>query len=195
MSKPKRPHMHTASRRVELEALASPVRLHIVNIMERKPAWSARQIAGVMGRKPETLYYQLEALEKSGLIVRTGSRSTRRSDETLYSLCAEQIKIDQTRTSPGFLKVLTRSIRSIVRLLDRQLVAALKSKHTRRSGKYRNFRLNQYSLRLSRNELVELHGLLDDVEAFLGRHHATNTGEQYSILIGLTGVHDESPAP
>jgi DNA-binding transcriptional ArsR family regulator len=109
----------------QIEALASPVRQEIVDVVHATGACSAGEIAELLGRAQDGLYYHIRALLKVGLLREAGVRETARRDEILYDVPGRPLRL---RYRPGDRRnaaAVTRTIRSMLRLAERNFARAL----------------------------------------------------------------------
>ncbi len=80
-------------------ALASPVRQDLVVILENSPPLAAAELARRLGRRPDTLYHHLRALQKAGLVEAETHASTGGRPGSVWRL-----KTGPLRLSPAALR-------------------------------------------------------------------------------------------
>ncbi len=117
------PHEITDPR--QIEALASPVRQEIVDVVHATGPSSAGEIAEMLGRTQDGLYYHVRMLLGVGLLREVGSRETSRRDEALYDVPGRPLRL---RYQPGDRRnaaAVTRTIRSMLRLAERNFARAM----------------------------------------------------------------------
>ncbi len=187
----KRPKNYVVSAVDELRELTSPVRVQITQIMAEKGECSVGELALVMGREPETLYYHIRALLKVGLIVECGARATVRHDEAIYCLRAEQIWLDRERRDEEFLALKAKALRTSLRLFEREMVASLPMPETTLEDDEPSFRMRTSRLRLSAEQRAEFVRRLEDAMQYVDQFRGQETGTQYSILLGVTAIAEE----
>src|SRR5689334_1813461 len=68
---------YTIRRREQIAALASPVRQEIVDMVQASGPLSVAELAGLLGRPADGLYYHVKALAKVGLLVERAGRGVR----------------------------------------------------------------------------------------------------------------------
>ncbi len=66
----------------------------------------------------------------------------------IYRLAAKRFRVDMKQRSPQFLQALARGFGALLRYAERTLVAALKKDATINTGKARELRIRQVSVRL-----------------------------------------------
>ena len=62
--------------RAQIEALASPARQEVADGLQAIGPCSIADLADLLGRAPDSLYYHVRKLEKVGLVVARGTRET-----------------------------------------------------------------------------------------------------------------------
>ncbi len=117
----------------QFEAMASPVRDQIMNVVANLTTWhkdgtaegvSIRQIGEQLGRKPASLYRHIEALVEAGLIDETGSQASGGRDATTYAAPgAHMILIAPSEEGP-VLDAMCEYIRSVASNAGRETAAA-----------------------------------------------------------------------
>ncbi len=111
---------HHVREPAQLEALTSPARIEIVVCLESTGPATVRQLAERLGRKPSSLYYHVELLERVGLLT---SVETRRPDgraEAQFQLIANRITLQIDASEPGMLQHATQATSATLRLASRE---------------------------------------------------------------------------
>ena len=107
---------HLISRPEQLRALVSPVRQEIVDVLSRMGAASLAEIAAVLGRPADGLYYHVRRLEKVGLVLPAGSRANGGRPEALFRCVATQLRLPYKTSPKGHLEAVTSIVSSMMRL-------------------------------------------------------------------------------
>lgn len=148
----------------QIEALASPARQELVDSLAVSGPLSIAELAGDLGRAPDSLYYHVRQLEQVGLVVRRGTRPAGGRSEALFDVPAGRMLIDRDPGTPRETQVLMRLVSSAVRSAERELRAALESG---RAIYRRCARRNAWGARvkgwLSAAELAEVREHLDAI--------------------------------
>ena len=167
----------------QMEALTSPVRHQIHLAMEMLGECSVNELAERMGRVPETLYYHIRRLEKAGIVEQVDHRIVTNREEAIYQLKAKSLKVDPTKSSPRFLKAMTKGCGSLLRFAQRSFVRALESGADRRSSPKRSIRIEQVTVRLSAGNLAQLNERLNSLQEFLADADEPDEQKMYVITI------------
>ncbi len=83
---------------VQMQALANPLRLQILEMLAAGPPRTTKQVADALGEKPTRLYHHVARLEKVGLIELAETRPKRGTIEKYYRAVARTFRVD-----PGLL--------------------------------------------------------------------------------------------
>ncbi len=176
--RPRPPRYADVRTPAQFDALASPVRDQIVQvIVNQAPASpdstdsggvSIREVAEQLGRKPGSLYRHFEALVKSGLIRETGAQTSGGRDAMTYCAEGEALRlITPARPGPA-LTALCRYLQRMGAFAGRESAAAVRDR-ARRSipGATESARSDQASVSmfgwLDSSQQEHLHQLLLDV--------------------------------
>jgi DNA-binding Lrp family transcriptional regulator len=84
----------------QLECLASPVRSEVYMAFRARSQVSVAEVADAMGRSPESVHYHVRALARSGLLLKTGQRPSRRKPEALFSAAHDRIRLPDSHSDP-----------------------------------------------------------------------------------------------
>jgi DNA-binding transcriptional ArsR family regulator len=77
----------------QARALASPVRLEIVQAFEALARASARELAAHLGRSPGAVYHHIRALEYAGIVREVARRPGPRRPEAVYAPVGERLAV------------------------------------------------------------------------------------------------------
>ncbi len=122
----------------QVEALTSTVRGEIVDIVDLMGPVSVAEIAGVMGRPIDSLYYHVRRLVKVGLLVETARRKAARLEEAVFDLPGRPMFVAYRPSQAEFVRVLIRSIAGMLRMAARDFKAAFEKGLVRESDRGRN---------------------------------------------------------
>jgi DNA-binding transcriptional ArsR family regulator len=183
---------YVLSTALELEAVVSPVRHHVLRALSMLGTCSVKELAQQLGRSPESLYYHLRALQDAGLVIERGERVVQGRSEALYATIAQRLVTDPKQTSPDYIDAFKDSAAALLRLADRQVGTALE--HQKESGSTRpiSLRIQQVQARLSPKSQRELARRLDDVLQFL--YEADDAEQPDRVVVTLVSA-PLGPAP
>ena len=122
----------------QFEALSSPIRDQIVQVVVNQAPWSPdspegagvsiREIAEQLGRKPASLYRHIEALVEVGLIREIGSRSSGGRDATMYSAVGEAMHLVTPERQGPAMDALCRYIERMATHAGKESAAAARER-------------------------------------------------------------------
>src|SRR5438309_1941063 len=104
------------SRPEQLRALISPVRQELVDVLSRMGTASLAEIATVLGRPADGLYYHVRLLVRVGLVFPAGSRTNGGRPEALYKSIAPQLALPYKTSPKGHARAVTAIVSSMLRL-------------------------------------------------------------------------------
>lgn len=159
----------------QIAALASPLRITLVDTLEAIGPCSIADLARAVGARPDALYYHLGILEKSGIVGRDGAIVRTKVELTLAYAADDQRNV----------AAITRVASSILRGALRAFRRAFKS-GVRTSGRRRELWAAQRTARLSASELEKVNRLLNELMDTFGGARKGEAGERlYSITFVL----------
>ena len=170
----------------QLRALTSPVRHQIHQLVDACGPCSARELAHQMGRSAESLYYHLHQLERAGLLLEVGKRRGLRRSEASYDVVGRPYRVDPTITDPQLLELVSRCAAARLRFAARSLDEAITDRDATRQGKYRSWRMEQYTVRLSKKDSGRLNKMIDDVMMFLRTHNDASGDALHAVTIAAS---------
>lgn len=129
--------MHVITRPEQLRALVSPVRQELLDAMARMGTVSIAEMAVVLGRPADGLYYHVRALQRVGLIESAGTRRGGARDEALFRATAGQFAIRYPQAVAGR-RAMTAIVGAMLRLGTRDFARALAHEDVRVEGPQRD---------------------------------------------------------
>ena len=151
------------TRREQIEALASPVRLEILAAARITGLCSIGSLARFLGRAPDSLYYHIRKLVSVGLLLEAGKRSTTRRHESLYLTAGRRFRMPFASGDTQLVEARLRTFTALLRLTDRDHRRAIRSGLAVFSGRARNIRNARVKGWLSTEELREIHEHISQV--------------------------------
>lgn len=157
----------------QFDALASPVRDQIVQVLVHLAPWrpdrpeprgvSIAEVAAELGRKPASLYRHFDDLLGAGLIRETGMLTSGGRDARTFSAIGEAMTlVTPTRSGPQ-LDALCRYLEKMATHAGRESAAAVRERATNRSDEHedppRQASVSMFGW-LTEEERAELHELL-----------------------------------
>ncbi|MBD3162435.1 MAG: helix-turn-helix domain-containing protein, partial [Candidatus Eisenbacteria bacterium] len=151
----------------QIQALATPTRLEIVEMLQVHGAASISEIAESLGRRPDSLYYHVRILQKVGLLQETAKRPRNRTYEAVYDLPGRPLKIDYRLSDRRIRKGLVRLISSLLRNTARDFHRAVESRPLVAEGPCRQLWGARLKGRVTRSQLREINAHLHRIGEIL----------------------------
>jgi len=173
--------------------MAGPLPHRIVSAMEPLETATVGEIAAATGDPPESLYYHVRRLARVGILVHVGKRSTGGRPEAVWRLPAEEIVFDKTSTDPAYLEALSRSVASLLKMVERAYRASVRPGGGRRTGRRRTLMVQQHVARLRQDDLATLNRRLEEIADFVRERDvgakATARTSSVSLTMIMTPTH------
>lgn len=118
--RPPRPDIHWIESPRQQSVLASPLRQEIIDAAAAQGGpLSIADLARVLGRPADRLYFHVRALVKSGLLVVEGERREGRHVSALYRLPGREVRLKYRPTDRANAKRVTAVVDGVLRLARR----------------------------------------------------------------------------
>jgi len=181
----------------QIEAMASPPRLEIIDAVRVLGPCSVSEVADLLGRTADSLYYHVRLLVDVGLLVEAGTRETARRDETLYRTPAKRIQLPHDTSDPELTELRLKAFAALLRLTDRDHRTAFKKGLAQATGPKRNIVNARIKGWLSDEQLAEVHEHLDRILDIF--HEGANAAEEergglHAITMFLTPIEPKKRA-
>jgi DNA-binding transcriptional ArsR family regulator len=168
--------------RQQILALASPVRLALVETLAASGPSSVAALAAMVGAKPDALYYHLRILESRGLVRRTGHLES----QAVYEVTATPLRLAYVPANARNRDAVARVVAAILRGALRAFRSAFQ-RRPRVSGKWRELWAAQETARLTRDELATVNRLAAEILQTFERAKGERRGERlYSFTFVLS---------
>ena len=184
-----RPPLHQITRPAQMRALASPVRMRIISILEKREECSVRNIAAHLGMQPESVYYHVHKLVKLGLVAEKGRGPGAARPAPVFQLVAERIHVDWTNTQPAYRAALKKAVRTSHRLSERAMQEAIDDPACSINRPGAQARFQQESVMLGEAHRRELLERLEELDRFLAEKHDPAAEDVYVVTIAVAPLH------
>ena len=154
-------------RKDQLQCLASPVRMDIVDHLVGRGAMSIKELAASMGRQPSSIYYHMNMLVKAELVVEAGSQVSNRRAELLYETRAPRMRLQKALSDPANHETIDRTVGAISRQAHRDFVQGLNHPQAQLDGAERNLGFFRLINRPSPESLREINGYIERIAEIL----------------------------
>jgi DNA-binding transcriptional ArsR family regulator len=154
----------------QFEALSSPARGEILDLVELLGPLSIAELARHLGRKPDSLYYHVRKLAAVGLLVESEKRKARRQEEVVYDLPGRPASLCYEPRETQLVRCVLKSIAGMLRLAERNFRQAYEKGLVRVIGGRRNTTHARVLGWFTEEEIVALQ---DEVERVVGEFRAS----------------------
>lgn len=169
---------YVITRRSQVAALASAVRQEIIDTLQAAGPRSAAELAHLMGRPADALYYHIKRLLKVGLLVVESTRISGRRDEAVFDLVGRPLVL---KYPPGT----TALVRAMVRAAERDFRSATSSERARTEGARRNVWAGRRHAWLSARDLARVNKYVDRLVAIMTKARTPASGELCTLTLIL----------
>ncbi|HTE06797.1 MAG TPA: helix-turn-helix domain-containing protein [Planctomycetota bacterium] len=111
--------------RDEVEAVASPVRMEIIRHLQSHGRCTVGELASLMRRSADSLYYHVRRLAEAGVLERVGSRPAGRREEAVLALSADGLTFAVEEAAGAGAEAAIRTTRDILREAEHNLRRAV----------------------------------------------------------------------
>src|SRR5262245_44230621 len=174
----------------QLRALSSPARQEILDALAAAGESSIGEVAALLGRRPHALYYHLRALEPVGLVRRAGVRRNGKSDAALYAVPSPRMMIEYRLGSGGFTRDMARTVRSMLRLTERDFRRALGFRSAVVTGPGRNLQCGRTKARLTVAQRARIQAHLAAVYEELAASQGQRTGQLHAVTLVIAPLEE-----
>ena len=168
----------------QLRVLASPLRQEILDLVARTGSAQVSELASLLGRPADSLYYHLRELERVGLVVSSRARSNGKRGEMLFRTAHREPTLRHDVSPRGNTPAVASIVASMLRLGIRDFRNAASSEGVCTQGPGRELWALRVTGWLDAKQIAginkRIHGLKDAV----GRPRSR--GKLYAITILLT---------
>lgn len=164
----------------QIAAIASPLRLDLLQSFRPGEILSVAEIAKRMGKQKESLYYHVRKLVGAGVLVEADRRRRGRRYETLYRPVADRITVAVHLGAPVETQGSIRILRSSLRLAEREYIHAIKELFGQlEPGTFPAAR--RLRARLTDLEVAQVNRSLHAIERIMTKGKSSREGRFYSL--------------
>lgn len=176
--------------RTQLEALSSSLRQELCDVLAESGAASVAELASILGRAPDALYYHLRILEKAGLVTSARRRLPGRKTELVYRPIARDVAIDLEAARRDGSKALCALVGSMLRLGARDYRRAFGHHETVLAGPRRELMVRRKTAWLKPAQVRAMINSIEQLDRDMSR--APKAGRLYAITILFTPLKTSS---
>jgi len=183
--RPDRNRPYPIRRRDQIAALESAVRQEIIDTIQAAGPCSAAEIATLMGRPADALYYHIKKLVAVGLLVPVGSRRPKGREEAIYDLIGHPLVLEHPARRSAEGHPHQGLVRSMVRTAERDVAAALASGTARQDTALRNLWVGRRHAWLTQADLRKVNRLIDELVEVMTTARDPARGELCTLTLLL----------
>jgi DNA-binding transcriptional ArsR family regulator len=167
----------------QIRALASPVRVAIIDALEAGGPLTIADLGSCLGYPPDGLYYHLRALERFGLVTRVDQDAV--NGAARFDVPGRPVTLLYKLADARRRTATAKLVSTILRRAERSFRRAYAPGHARADGPHRNLRAGRRTAWLKPAELAALNRALESIHTLFERGRPDRTGAR---LIELTYV-------
>jgi DNA-binding transcriptional ArsR family regulator len=168
----------------QLSALASSARQEIVDVLSQIGTVSVGELAAMLGRPADALYYHLRVLKHAGLVLRAGYRGQGVHNQELIRTVASNFQLQYQLGKAGNGNHINAVVGSMLRLGIRDFYRAFGSGNVRVSGSGRELGALRKTGWLTAEEVVNLNQSIEGLAKAVSKPRGQ--GRLYGITVLLT---------
>lgn len=172
--------------RRQIEALGSPLRQEIVDVLSQHGPTTIHAIGELLGRAPDGLYYHVRQLVALGLLREAGAVPSGGREAMRYDLAGRPMRIVHKKGDAQQLDAVKRSISSLMRVSARDAHKALDAGIVRIDPTAPEFLGMRARTWLDEAELARVRELLGELARVVGEAKNKRRGRSYSLAFLLT---------
>ena len=161
-----------------VKALASPLRMEILQSFEPGEAVTVGDLARRLGKPRASLYYHVKKLVEIGVVVEADQRLRGKRYETLYAVAADRLEVGSDSASDAALAAAEKLVLSILRQTGREFQDALADETLEEMEFQAGRRQRAW---LTPADLAQLGKLLDRIEALCTKRKAGGDARLFSV--------------
>lgn len=162
----------------QVKVLESTVCQEIVDLVDAAGPSSVREMAQLMGRRPDSLYYHVHKLVDARLLVERGVRGTGRNAEAVYDVPGRPLFLAYDPYDDENVDAVSRVVASMLRSTLRDFRSGFKPGLAIVEGEGRNLWAARMKSWLSDEDLVRLNRLLVEILELFHRGGAPEAEEE-----------------
>jgi DNA-binding transcriptional ArsR family regulator len=167
-----------------------PARLEIYESLQTSGPASIAELAERLGKAPDSLYYHVRKLVKIRVLEPLPDKTTGLGEPgrngAIYGLTACSVTMKLDPRSRASCEAWGKGASGVMRVVTRDVEAALNSGEARVEGADRNLMVQRLKVRLKDRELKRVNKLVDELFTVL-REHADNTeGQLYALTCAFS---------
>lgn len=169
----------------QLRVLRSPLRQEIIDVVSANGPSSIRELAELLGRPPDALYYHVRQLQRVGLLRGAGHRPTGVRTEEILEVPGRPVALPDRSPDSHQRRAIQAIVASMLRLTARQHAAALEREVARPVRRGRDRWASRVSGWLSAAELRALLNALSGLNGTVQRPKRMNGRRLFAFTFAV----------
>lgn len=166
-------------------AIASSVRLQMVDLLRMLGPCAVPRLAEALDRPADGLYHHVRILERAGIVKKVGAERVGPRLQAVYSIAAKDVRLPVGRSDAKSARQLSRVTASVFRTADRGVAAALRAGGIQQTGPERNLWCRIHTGRVDAKRLARLNALLKEIEEEIDAGRTGGEGTTMSLVVAL----------
>lgn len=175
----------------QVRALGSPARQEVLDAVESAGPCTVASVAASLGRPADGLYFHVRALEKAGLLRRTGTAGEGRERAALYDVPHRPLRMDYAGPPAARAKRLGPVLDCLLRLARRDTARALASDDAVVEGPARDLWVARSRGMVTPEDLERINALLGECMDIVRNARAGDDARAVALVIALTPQGDQ----
>ena len=163
-----------------LKAIASPLRMELIQAFVHGDRLTVQDIARHVGKPHSSLYYHIRKLVDVGVLVEVEKRLKGRRYESVYSVVAERLEFAASESASAQRDAMSRLVTSMLRQASREFETALESDTLAGHEVFQAGRRQRAWL--TAKDLAQIETLLDRIEKICTKRTREEGTKLYSML-------------
>jgi predicted transcriptional regulator len=166
-------------------AIASSVRLQMVDLLRMIGPCAVPRLAEALDRPGDGLYHHMRILERAGIVKRVGEERAGPRMQAVYSVTAKDVRLPVDRHDAKSAKQLCRVTSSLLRTADRGVSSAIRAGGIKQTGPERNLWCRIHTGRVDAKRLARLNALLHEIETEIDAGRSSGEGTTMSLVLAF----------
>jgi hypothetical protein len=171
--------------RDQIAALESAVRQEIIDVIQAAGPCSAAELAALMGRPPDALYYHIRKLQAVGLLVTVDTRRPNGREQAVYDLVGHPLALHFPAGRAAAEHPLHGVVRAMARTRERDSRTAHGTREARQDSPTRNLWVGRRHAWLTPADLRRVNALIDELVTTMTKARDPARGELCTLTLLL----------
>ncbi len=189
MARKRGPHIEIVQRLDQIQTLASGVRQEIMDALQASGPLTVRQLARLLDRPADSLYYHLRRLIAVDLVREEKSRGSKDGGEARFELPFSLWQLRYDVRDPESMSAMARVVSTLLRVTDRDYRRALAFEEIVPHGPNRNVWGGRSIGWVTEDDLVAINGKIMEILEILKQNRQPKDGRLIGFTHAITLLH------